>query len=61
MPCYHPLKAFDISSVDGLSKNNKKNLIIKSYNVNHLEKIKDKYIECYDDYRSDDMSNAFNG
>lgn len=53
MPCYHPLKAFDISSVDGLSKNNKKNLIIKSYNVNHLEKIKDKYIECYDDYRSD--------
>lgn len=53
MSCYHPLKAFDISSVDGLSKNNKKNLIIKSYNVNHLEKIKGKYIECYDDYRSD--------
>ena len=53
MPCYHPLKAFDISSIDGLSKNNKKNLIIKSYNVNHLEKIKNKYIECYDDYRSD--------
>ena len=53
MPCYHPLKAFDISSVDGLSKNNKKNLIIKSYNVNHLEKINGKYIECYDDYRSD--------
>ena len=53
MSCYHPLKAFDISSVDGSSKNNKKNLIIKSFNVNHLEKINGKYIECYDDYRSD--------
>lgn len=53
MACYHPLKAFDISSCAGLSKNNKKNLIIKSYNVNHIELIKGKYIEAYDDYRSD--------
>lgn len=53
MACYHPLKAFDISSIAGTSKNNKKNLLIKSYNVNHIELIKNKYIECYDDYRSD--------
>lgn len=53
MSCYHPLKAFDVSAVAGLSKNNKKNLIIKSYNVNHLELINGKYIEKYDSYRSD--------
>ena len=52
MSCYHPLKAFDISAIDGLTKNNKKNYKITSYEVNHIELINNKLIPFADSYRS---------
>ena len=52
MSCYHPLKGFDISAIEGLTKNNKKNYKICSYEVNHLEKINGKYIPFADSFRS---------
>ena len=52
MSCYHPLKAFDISSVEGLTKNNKTNYKICSYDVNHLELINNKLVPFSDEFRS---------
>lgn len=43
MPCYHPLKGF----VLGIKSNGKKNIIIRSYNVNHIE-INKKDDKIYD-------------
>lgn len=42
MTCYHPLKAF----VVGVKDNGKKDLVITSSNVDHLEYYKNKWLHC---------------
>lgn len=48
MPCYHPLKAFDISAYEGKTRNNKNKLKIVPYSVHHLE-LKNNKIELVSD------------
>lgn len=56
MSCYHPIKGFII----GQTINNKKELIITSYDIDHIELLTNgKYRQCVDPHRSPHAERVF--